>query len=447
MIAQKISNELRARSSLQKAMLVVLCVRLFAAQFITPYNILSDSYSYINFPFSEFFQLQFDGRTPVYPAIIRLCYVIFGEVNFYLALTTLQQVVGIISVVFLYKAIVMVFKNEKTAFWLTVLYGACPSVYSWDYCLLTESFALSGTVIFLYLMMRYIQTPRFWLGATSISLMFVLTFLRPTFLLFDAVLFAFWIGRLIFCKEERKLAVKLCLCSSAVFAVVVVYACIFYQSFGYYSISDPMPRQSLVTNIQLEYYLESSNELYTETVREGLMENGWSAWSASTYVREIFTDVEIIEITNEYISTHRLTYAKDMYDRAGSIAETKFSNYYSYDYNSLFIGLLPFYKTYEGMVAPIRIAHLYAIMFIELIIAIALWVKTKRPPWVHLGLAIFVWGIVCSTVLATCDEYPRTLICTLPLAYFACAGYATKLYDRIFQQGVRSVTMQSEIDG
>ncbi len=437
----------RVRSAPQwcKVLLLVLLARVFAAQFITPYNILSDSASYVQFPFEDLFALQLNGRTPVYPIIIRICYIVFGEVHFYSAIVAIQSIVSCISVAVFYQTLCLVFKHQRICFWAAVFYGACPSIYGWDSCILTESFALSGTVFFLYFIVRYIKTPRFAFGCASVFLMFVLTFLRPSFLLFDGLIFVFWVARWIFMKDERKLAALLCVCSMAVFAFIGGYMVLFYQTFGYYSISDPMPRQSLIINIERSYYEYSTDEAYKADVLAALEANYWDAWYAAGDILEVYTEPEIIAITDEYINAYPLAYARDTFVVMGELAEEKFKNYYEYNVNAWLYGLLPVYQVYEIVFATLRIGHLYVIMCAELIIAFVLWIKQKKIPWIHLGLAAFLCGIVLSSIVATCDEYPRTMVCALPLAYFSCASFASWVWTRALRTSTEE--QQKEIEG
>ena len=72
-----------------------------------------------------------------------------------------------------------------------LLYGFCPAVYGWDNVVLTESLSLSATVVFFFLIVRYIQERRFWDGAGALLVTLWLIFLRPQFLTYPFRLMAF----------------------------------------------------------------------------------------------------------------------------------------------------------------------------------------------------------------------------------------------------------------
>lgn len=407
--------------SLAQAMLIVFLVRLLFAFATEPYTILADSYSYINFPLADFFHLDFSGgRTPIYPIIIRVCYFLVGETYFLNTVVALQSIASFCSVALLYQLCLFCCKQHVIAYIITVLYGISPSIHGWDNCILTESFALSGMICFLYLIVKYIYTSRFCYGASCIALLFVLTFLRPSFLIYNVLIFVFWIARVIFQHKEWKQILALCLCSCVSFALIFGYACIFAQSFGYLSISHPLPRQYLTVNITREYYLDSDNEAFTEAVLQALEDAQGDTSTAMHAVLAEFSDAEILEITSEYMKQHPLIIAADTLALAVSQSTDSFWPYYLRNDDAIAVPLVYLTQILEPVFGFFRVAHVYCFILLELLLVIVLWVKQKLPPWVHIGLFVFLASICVSSLIATSSEYSRTMICVLPLMYFSC---------------------------
>ena len=186
--------------------IAVLVVRCIVYSAMVEYRLFPDSESYINFPFRDMLELNFtSGRTPVYPFIIRICLFIFGDKFSLQAVVALQRIVSFIAVIVFYNILKLLLKSKRAIYFLTFLYGTSVSIIGWDGNILTESFALSGTVFFIYYMFKYLNNPSIKSGMISIILLFVLVFLRPSFMLFEGIICIFWIARFIIFKSESEL--------------------------------------------------------------------------------------------------------------------------------------------------------------------------------------------------------------------------------------------------
>lgn len=407
---------------------IVVFFRILLYLTLISYKLCPDSPGYINFSFKDMLKLNFSsGRTPVYPLIIRLCYFIFGEASYINYVVKLQGVFSCISVIFFYKACNIIIKNTKIVFLGTLLYGLSTAIAGWDNLILTESFALSGTVIFIYLVLKYITKPCFLYGILSIILVFFLTFLRPTFLVFDILLFGFWILRMFFEKKERILLAMLSLCSSIVFLFIGIYSSIFYRTHGIFSISDPVPRQLLIVCINRDYYKSSDNKDLIDIIEEGKRKyDGEQAWNWYTLadIMVKYSNKEIMELSKECIRRNIRLYIRDTIKMMSDDSYKIFDAYHGhikYEKNIKFSWFL-FYnatKILENMFNWVKVAHVYLVIVLELIALLICWIKRKSPPWVHMGIFSFVLSIVVTSYVGTCDEYPRTMTCVLPFMYLS----------------------------
>ena len=105
-----------------------------------------------------------------------------------------------------------------------LLYGFCPAVYGWDNVVLTESLSLSATVVFFFLIVRYIQERRFWDGAGALLVTLWLIFLRPQFLTYLAMLMVFFVWRMFYADKKEKKDLGILLAWGAVAALgIIVY--------------------------------------------------------------------------------------------------------------------------------------------------------------------------------------------------------------------------------
>jgi len=400
-------------------LLIIVIWRLFTMKTVTQFRISGDSISYINYSFKDFFSLNFDGRVPVYPAIIKLCNILFGE-PYLRRVVQLQILASIVSTVFFYKAVETITKNKILLFILMLGYGVSYSVTGWDYAILTESFSLSGTVVLLYFLLKYLDKPRFLWGVLAVAVLFVLTFLRPSFLVFNFILAAFFILRLILCKSERPLALKLLSSSLAVLAFIGLYSYNFSRTHDMFSISDAVPRQHLYIILEEGYYKSCSDAEFVKTAEEIWNDESISEkWTRMTMIKLKYGNKKISEYNSECIQKNFLPFVKN---------RLKIATYTSY---SILPGLTGHIEArpailwptivIENMATFLRVSHAYLIVGIEALVAVFLWIKRKSPPWIHLGLFAFLSALLFTTFYGTCGEYERTMICILPFMYIAVA--------------------------
>lgn len=387
--------------------IIIICLYVGHYYFIrVPMNSISpDSSGYVNYNFDRLWNLQLNGRTPIYPIIIGIMRTLFG-LYFLHFLCIFQYFVWFIGMICLYKTILLLTKNNKISILLTTLYIISPAITGWNNMILTESIALSGTLIFIYLIIKYIKTNKCIYGYLSIILSFILTFHRPTSIIYLLGLFIFFILRMIFEKEYFKNELKCFICSVISVILVFIYAILFHNSFGIYSISDAVVRQDLYVSIEQQYYKSSDDSDFIEYVDAMLNEKN-NTWDAMTAVLKHYGNKRIREITNYCRTKNFDKYIKYVLDLYKNESYVKFFS----------SGIKPKTWLYNGLDASFSIIsflHVYIITFIEFIIFICSVVKNKKIPWIHAGLFAFPFIIVFSTFVGTCGEFARTATCCVP---------------------------------
>lgn len=107
---------------------LILLVRFMWYKNVTIAQLYPDSYGYMNYGWV----IPSNGRTPVYPYIINFCRMLCGE-STYLVLVVLVQIsASLLSLVALYKLLVMTTKNHRLALLVTTGYGCSPTIMCWD---------------------------------------------------------------------------------------------------------------------------------------------------------------------------------------------------------------------------------------------------------------------------------------------------------------------------
>lgn len=131
-------------------------------------------------------------RTPVYPLLCQALIKMFGDSGMPTAMTVFQSLIYLVSLVSLQHIANYTIKNKTIRFITLFFYILCIAP-GWCNELLTESLSISGCVIMTDLVLSYVYKPSI---AKSIALhlfLLLLVFLRPTFIIFFAILPIVWL--------------------------------------------------------------------------------------------------------------------------------------------------------------------------------------------------------------------------------------------------------------
>lgn len=407
-----------------------VCILLIRTIYFLCYQkgyLYADSYGYLEFDFKALINLDFtNGRTPIYPLILKVMVFLFGDNGFGLATVIFQTIFSYISVIYLFKIINLLTTHNWISYMLTFIYGTSTMICGWDFAILTESLALSGTIFFIYYVFMFMKYDESKYGIISNIILFILIFLRPTFLLFNVILLVFLIIRLIFKKKNTLKVFGICIIS---WVFIFIYSACFYSSQGIFTISDPMPRQLMVICIERGYYKNSDNMEFVNLVENGLAETNNDIWATMWPVLGYYGQSETQKIAKECIKNNFIQYIKD---EIKITAQTLQSDFYAYsvDLEDIDIRICTTRNIWDKITNIIKPIHGILLGVWLLIITITNLIKKKKLCWIASGLGIFIFGIFTSTMIATCGEYIRTMIHIIPFIFisisYVCAKY---LYD------------------
>lgn len=407
-------------------MVVVWRVGLLPRVFL-PYVRYNDTPTYMNYPWGELFHFNVTtGRTPVYPAFLEICRLLFGDVKQFYAVMNIQLTASLLGLIVLYDLLVRITRKQKLSAILAFAYGMNLDIAVWDYAILTESLALTMTIVFIDMIVRYIQKPIFMTGVRVILLALVMSLLRPTFLLFAAVLLGVWVLRLFLFPKERRILKGLCCVSLITFVVIGLYAFSFQKNFGYYSISDAMPRQNIISCIRRGYYWESENPEFV-TVIEKHYDPITNGWNCIAPLFAAFGEKEAGRLAKQTLFSDIPRYIKDTMVYMGADMYGPFTNAYvestrSWASNTRIIQVL----NGASHIFQFSVGLIYIILFGQTVLLLIKFVREKTLPWVDFGIWGFLLVIPISTYVATCGEFPRTMIHILPFVYCSVASLITE---------------------
>lgn len=126
-------------------------------------------------------------RTPVYPLLLKICSLPWGERGMSVLVTILQSAVFLVSVWAFYDMLHRLVKREAIVFWCSLYYAVIPAS-GWANEMLTESLSISLMVILTRGLVCYLQAPN-WKQALWINILLTtMVFLRPNFIAFFAII-------------------------------------------------------------------------------------------------------------------------------------------------------------------------------------------------------------------------------------------------------------------
>lgn len=419
---------------------IIIFSRLGWSAVQAPGLITNDSRDYIAFDTAALFQGQMiNGRPPLYGMFLDLLEWIFGT-RFLSAAVAIQMLLSLGTLILFAKILSMI---EIGAPWKQIgvlLYGVSPGVVGWDSCILTESFSLSGTVLFLYLMIRYLKKREFAYAMGGLAVTVLLIFLRPQFMVYLALLTVFCILKWFFPadSQERKTILFLGAGIGVTVLLLLGYSWQFERQFGVFSLTDATPRQDLVICIDRGYYPELDDAEVAQFLQEEL-EQGASSWDSSVTAVERFGNERIGRTTKNYFARHLSQYLRDTIDTAVNDLQSRFIGY-ALGLSHVTEGLqksgiiCKLYYVQVGLFGTVSVMQVLLVTVLEGLAMVVAWVRRRSLPWIHM---LFFSAMTCTTFLTyfvTCGEYMRTMVSALPYAYIVfflflqfCSTYSYSL--------------------
>lgn len=387
-----------------------------------PYLMTNDSREYIGFDTSEVLRGNLSatlGRPPLYGIFLDIMARFFGNGDL-VATKFFQVSVSLLSIFIFAKLLHHLGVLSPWCQLCVFLYGISPAVVGWENTILTESFSLSGTVIFFYWIVLYIKTQRLLYGALAHLMALALIFLRPQFLVYLALLLVFLVLKLIFPsnKRERKKIVMLLILQAFLWGGIAGYCALFYQECDVFSLTTASVRQNLKVCIDREYYGEFDDETVANFITEHI-NMGEGAWTVCSSTIEEYGQQRINDVTKKYFSNHLVQYVGDTFCVMASDLQSHFYGY-GLGRDNIVSDTGVLYRIYNlqmGLFQFMTVAHALVFSVLEGVTMVVMWVRRRTLPWVHMALFSISMCTTFLTYFVTCGEYMRTMISIVPYLY------------------------------
>lgn len=370
-------------------------------------------------------------RTPIFPLFMQACLKLFPQ-SMNIAFPIIQNAIFIMSIFFFHKICTHFIKNKYIQFFTCLIYACVPSIASWEYCVLTETFSIVSVVIFVYLIVLYLEKKSYkYLVITSLFI-FIMVMIKPGFIFIFVIFLGFLILNFILTKLERREMiigfVSILLSLSLVFAYTQIN-----------EIQNHVNGISIVTDIN-----DFSNIVFS-----GIYKNG--------------SDIEVIEAVDELIlnGTHpvRAAYEVELiyrsYDpvnRIGSFNKevmqkyrkefllytiNKFITIYDLPINIKYAAISDKYGDYIPKInlfdLNLNFFCVYFLLIIEIVVIILQWIREKVPPWGNIGIFFIIFMQVVVIIIGAQGEFSRLICPILPLIIIMIFKNIDKLIGVIYK--------------
>lgn len=412
------------------AFLLILVGRLIQYMTQETYTMYPDSYTYIEYQSAGLLRLEFtNSQPPMYAILLDVMDFIgrlFG-VSGLVLIVRVQMFFSFAVLLFLAKTLQQLDIGPKLATAAILLYGLNPGSYSWDTCILTESFSISGVILWFYLVVCFVQGRDGAKGILAVLLSAFLLFLRPQFLVYPVLLAVYCVLRLFLESGTKKMDLLGTLAALLVLGGIVCGYCrVFQKQFGLFSISDAKPRQDMIVFMQRELYHDSSDEEFVQVVERALeqatdgKDGSVDYWWAMCIVRDYYGNARMEKVLRQCILENPGQYLKD---RVLVMADCSMDHFYGYYHGSAHttILLLGLGVLMRILFEFVTVGHAMLAALVQTVVMVVVWVRRRRPPWIHMALCSISMTTVYLTFFVTCGEYMRTMVSVLPYLYVMAA--------------------------
>jgi hypothetical protein len=384
-----------------------------------------DSASYINYH-ANLFMGKTDGRrTPVYPYFIKLAG-LFGHQNLVDHVVTAQIVLSFLSIIVFYKIVKTCFKNRRVIFASSLLYGVMLPVINFDKIILTESLSVICSLLFIYIMVSYLQKPgsiKAWLLTLYV---FVAIMLRPSFIYLLPLVVVFWVLRWIVIKTDRKTCMSGLAASVVVILLITGYSGLNKKNVGFNGISLISNANEMAVIEQAGIYLYGNDPEISAAIKSNLdvrKENS-SHKRPGINIMKRYAPGRIHRFIVSCIKNQPVAYALHI---GGKLIDLQGANIFT-NYASHKATFFAFrVNNVEYLVFCITFNILYIFIVLSGVSIISGWIRSKQLPWFKMVLWLLITGQLAIALIAGYSEYQRLFLAAIPALIILVFTYIDQL--------------------
>jgi len=355
-------------------------------------------------------------RSPVYPSILKFITTLSdNEDEWHKNITLFQEIVSIISVVVLYMTLKKEFKNQSVNYFVTMLYGCLPAIFTYNRVILTESLSISFFTMYFCIIIKYLKEPTniktICLGLFTLFLIL----LRPSFIYLTVLLTIIFVLIFIIKKENRKQALLGGVVLLGIICAILGYCYLNKKQNNIFAISNVTQINQLDTVIEMGIYDtgEKQDEGIVEIINQRLdgFESTWYRQTTNKIMEE-YTSDEIAGYLKRCIKNNFGTYLVKTIEKILIISLEPADVIY-----------LEENGTFDIIKPMIYFIIIYLYILFEITYVLVKIFKNKHIPLVQSIMLITILGQLATIILGAQAEYSRLFITALPIVMLSIAWH------------------------
>lgn len=376
---------------------IVFCLFL---TYLYRVDISFDTPSYIN-AWSTLQECQIDiWRTPVYPVFLGIMNIIFGDYYLYYVVV-LQHIVFLISIRYFYHLVQYTISTNTLSFFITFFYALYPCVATYNCCIATETFAVTGGVFLFYSIFNLYKTRQLRFGLYCFFWLLFLVFLRPAVVYLLPVTIVLWCLVALKSRKDYYKPVVYGITGSVIVSVLLVfYMGMFKVNYGVFTPSGIglMNKYAIAKAAgAIDFKITKDNNLqFYQEVEKGINAMGMESFS---------------ELVNQSINRNKIRYAKRLLQNVLNASE---DDLFKPSYSNGIIGVV-------SNIMGVKIKIIYLLFFIYAVVLLHWW--NRHNDIAFFSSLLFMVGVsnYIIVIIASPGEYGRLLLPSIP-AYLIMFG-------------------------
>lgn len=397
-----------------------------------------DTASYINYHANILLGQTEALRTPVYPYFIKFIG-LFSEANLINNVATVQIIISYLSIILFYKTTRNILKTRWMIVAASLLYGAMLPIINFDKVIITESLSVSYMVLFMYLIAGYLQTPKTSKAIILTLSVFIAIMLRPSFIYLLPLTTAFWLFRLMMIKPERKACLAGLIASVMVIILLMGYAYLNQQNFGFNGISVVTNNNQMTVITKAGLYNNGNDPEISNAIKNNFRQLHKKVVPKDSLINIMvkFDHERVHEFLVNCILNQKRAYAAHIFGVIQGLQNVNiFTDYAIHKSSALAYRM----DDIEYSVFRINFIFLYLFLSLCLVLLIIKWLKTKQLPWFILFLWLIAMAQIAVAIIGGYDEYQRLIVAAVPALVILLFVCMDELWSVLNNRDLRSVS-------
>lgn len=389
-------------------------------------TIAPDTAGYLNYSANILYGQTEGRRTPVYPYFIKLIGLL-GRQNLIDHVVIAQMVLSFLAIILFYKIVKNVFKSPEIVVAASLLYGVMLPVINFDKLILTESISVNCCLLFVFMLMRYLQRPSGWKAFLLTLYVFIATMLRPSFIYLLPFVTVFWILRLVIFKNDRKICLSGLAASVLVIFLILGYSQLNKKNANFSGISTVSNDNQMTEVLNAGIYQYGNDPELSAALQYNinLQKQNNGRPTPGINIAKRFEPDRVHRFIVACIKNMPLVYSRYICGKLTNLSATNiFTNYASHK-NSLLAFRV---ENVEHIAFCVTFYLLYIFIAFSLVSIIYICVKTKQMPWFRLVLWLIVVLQLAVAILGGYSEYPRLILPAMPALIILLFSYIDQLW-------------------